>query len=152
MGPSIAERPRVNELRERKLPAKERTRVIRLATPEALQALALQKARDHLGNAAGQLRWALLKAKPDERAGLEKALAQVEAVEKAGALGKACGVSWSQTRYWRSAARAAAPLTAAPQVLSVVDRQAASAPSGALAGDLNLRVGAWRISVQRVTD
>lgn len=73
-------------------------------------------------------------------------VAALDAGVSAGALGKACGVSWSQTRYWRSAARAATPITAAPQVLSVVDRQAASA------GDLELRVGAWRISVQRVTD
>jgi hypothetical protein len=79
-------------------------------------------------------------------------VAALDAGVSAGALGKACGVSWSQTRYWRSAARAAAPVTAAPQVLSVVDRQAAPASSGALAGDLELCVGAWRISVQRVID
>ena len=79
-------------------------------------------------------------------------VAALDAGVSAGVLGKACGVSWSQTRYWRSAARAAAPVTAAPQVLSVVDRQAAPASSGMLAGDLELRVGAWRISVQRVTD
>jgi len=70
----------------------------------------------------------------------------------AGALGKACGVSWTQTRYWRSAARASARVTAAPQVLSVVDRPAAPVFSEVLEGDLELRVGAWRIAVRRVTD
>ena len=79
-------------------------------------------------------------------------LAVLDAGMPAGALGKACGVSWSQARYWRSAARAGAPMTAAPQVLSVVDRQAAPAFSGMLTGDLELRVGPWRISVQRMID
>jgi len=78
-------------------------------------------------------------------------IAALEAGVSAGALGKACSVSWSQTRYWRSAARAAGPVTATPQVLSVVDRQATACPSP-LDEDIELRVGAWRISVQRVTD
>jgi hypothetical protein len=69
----------------------------------------------------------------------------------ARALGKACGVSWSQTKHWRLAARPEAPAAAAPQVLSVVDRQAAVAPKAPV-GDLELRVGAWRISVQRQAD
>jgi hypothetical protein len=40
----------------------------------------------------------------------------------------------------------------APQVLSVVDRQAAPASSPSPDGGLDLRVGYWRISVHRVTD
>jgi hypothetical protein len=79
-------------------------------------------------------------------------VAALDAGVSAGVLGKACGVSWSQTRYWRAAARAAARVTAAPQVLSVVDPPAAPVPFGVPEEDLELRVGAWRISVQRVTD
>jgi hypothetical protein len=41
---------------------------------------------------------------------------------------------------------------AAPQVLSVVDRQAAPAYSPSPDGGIDLRVGSWRISVHRVTD
>jgi hypothetical protein len=78
-------------------------------------------------------------------------VAALDAGVSAGALGKACGVSWTQTRYWRSAARAARVL-ATPQVLSVVDPPAAPVSSGVPEEDLELRVGVWRISVQRVTD
>jgi hypothetical protein len=78
-------------------------------------------------------------------------LAALDAGVPAGALGKACGVSWSQTRYWRSAS-AGGPVTAAPQVVSVVDRQAAPVSAGVPEDVLELRVGAWRISLQRVTD
>jgi hypothetical protein len=78
-------------------------------------------------------------------------LAALDAGVPAGALGKACRVSWSQTRRWRS--HAGAPVPAAPEVLSVVDRQAVSpASSSSPDGALELRVGCWRISVQRVTD
>ena len=68
------------------------------------------------------------------------------------AIGRACGVSWSQTKRWRSAARAGAPSPATPQVLSVVDHQAAPTSAGSPEGDLELHVGGWRIIVQRVTD
>jgi hypothetical protein len=78
-------------------------------------------------------------------------VAALDAGVSAGVLGKACGVSWSQTRYWRSAS-AGGRVTAAPQVLSVVDPPAAPVPFGVPEEDLELRVGAWRISVQRVTD
>jgi hypothetical protein len=79
-------------------------------------------------------------------------LAALDAGVSASAIGEACGVSWSQSRYWRSAARAAAPVMAAPQVLSVVDRQTAPASCSSSDEGLELRVGAWRISVHRVTD
>ena len=79
-------------------------------------------------------------------------LAALDAGVPAGAIGKACGVSWSQTRYWRLAAGAGGPGPAAPQVLAVVDRPAGPARSSAPDGDLELRVGAWRISVERVTE
>jgi hypothetical protein len=79
-------------------------------------------------------------------------LAALDAGVPAGALGKACGVSWSQTRYWRSGL-AGGPVTpvAAPQVLSVVDHPAAPRSLSSAEGELELRVGAWRISLQRVT-
>ena len=72
-----------------KLPAKEQTRVIRLATPQALRALALRQAHDHVGNAAAHLRWALQKAKPEAKAALEQALQRVEALARAEELGPA---------------------------------------------------------------
>ena len=79
-------------------------------------------------------------------------VAALDAGVSASALGRACGVSWTQTRHWKSGSPAAAPVMAAPQVLSVVNRHAAAPSSGAPEGDFELRVGAWRISVQRVTD
>ena len=78
-------------------------------------------------------------------------LAALDAGVSESALGRACGVSWTQTRHWRSAAAAGVPVTA-PQVLSVVDRPAARACSSAPDGDLELRVDAWRIRVERVTE
>ena len=79
-------------------------------------------------------------------------LAALDAGVSAGAIERTCGVSWSQTRYWRSAAHAGSPVMAAPQVLSVVDRQTAPAFSTSPEGGIELRVGAWRISVHRETD
>jgi len=79
-------------------------------------------------------------------------LAALDAGVPASAIGKACGVSWSQIRYWRSAARAATPVGAAPQVLSVVDREPSPACSASAEGGLELRVGSWRISIDRVAD
>jgi hypothetical protein len=79
-------------------------------------------------------------------------LAALDAGVSAGAIERTCGVSWSQTRYWRSAARAGGPVMAAPHVLSVVDRQVAPASSPSPDGGIEMRVGSWRISVHRVTD
>ena len=81
-------------------------------------------------------------------------LAAVDAGVSAGAIGKVCGVSWSQIRYWRSAVRVGGPVTVAPQVLSVVDDQATpvSSPLPSSEGGIELRVGAWRISLNRVTE
>jgi hypothetical protein len=79
-------------------------------------------------------------------------LAALDAGEPARALRIACGVSWSQTRYWRSAASVGSAVTAAPQVLSVVDRQASPACSSSPEGGLEFRVGSWRISINRVTE
>jgi hypothetical protein len=79
-------------------------------------------------------------------------LAALDAGVSTSAIGKVCGVSWRQTRYWRSAAHAGSPVMAAPQVLSVVDRQTAPAFSTSPEGGIELRVGAWRISVHRETD
>jgi hypothetical protein len=66
-------------------------------------------------------------------------LAALDAGVSGGAIERACGVSWSQTRYWRSAAHAGGPVMTAPQVLSVVDRQAAPAFSPSPDGGLELR-------------
>jgi len=79
-------------------------------------------------------------------------LAALDAGESAGAIGKACGVSWSQTRYWRAAAGAGSAVTTAPQVLSVVERQTSPACSTSAEGGLELRVGFWRISINRVAE
>jgi hypothetical protein len=79
-------------------------------------------------------------------------LAALDAGEPASAIEKACGVSWSQTRYWRAAAGAGSAVMTAPQVLSVVDRQASPACSSSPEGGLELRVGSWRISINRVTE
>ena len=65
-------------------------------------------------------------------------------------LTEACGVSWSQATRWRSATHANDVVTPAPQVLSVVDTGAPACLSAD--GDLELRVGGWRIGVSRVTD
>jgi hypothetical protein len=62
------------------LPARERTRVVRLATPEALGALALQQARDHLGNAAAHLHWAEQTGPEGERATRGDARQRLQAV------------------------------------------------------------------------
>ena len=79
-------------------------------------------------------------------------VAALDAGVSAGAIERTCGVSWSQTRSWRSAAHAGGPVMAAPHVLSVVDRQVAPASSRSPDGGIDLRVGSWRISVHRVTD
>ena len=79
-------------------------------------------------------------------------LAALDAGGSAGAIGRACGVSWTQTRSWRAASGAGSAVTPAPQVLSVVDRPAASACSSSPDGGLELRVGFWRININRVTE
>ena len=79
-------------------------------------------------------------------------LAALDAGGSAGAIGRACGVSWTQTRSWRAASGAGGAVTTAPQVLSVVDRPAASACSSSRDGGLELRVGCWRIKINRVTE
>lgn len=79
-------------------------------------------------------------------------LAALDGGEPASALRIACGVSWTQTRSWRAAAGPGSAVTTAPQVLSVVDRQASSECSWPPEGCLELRVGAWRISINRVAE
>ncbi len=77
-------------------------------------------------------------------------IAALDAGVPASAIQKSCGVSWSQTTRWRSAVHAGDEVAAAPQVLSVVDRDAPASSSSD--GGVELRVGAWRISVNRVSD
>jgi hypothetical protein len=57
-----------------KLPAKDTTRVIRLATPSALEALGIRQAQDHLENARGHLRWAARNADAAAKPAVERAL------------------------------------------------------------------------------
>jgi hypothetical protein len=77
-------------------------------------------------------------------------VAALDAGVSATAIQKTCGVSWNQASRWRLAAHAGGEAAAAPQVLSVVERGVpASSPSD---GGVELRVGAWRISVGRVSD
>ena len=78
-------------------------------------------------------------------------LAALDAGGAATAIGRACGVSWTQTRSWRAAAGAGSAVTPPPQVLSVVDRQASPANSSS-EGGLELRVGSWRVSINRVSE
>jgi hypothetical protein len=78
-------------------------------------------------------------------------LAALDAGGAATAIGRACGVSWTQTRSWRAAAGAGSAVTPPPQVLSVVDRQASPASSSS-EGEVELRVGSWRVSINRVTE
>jgi hypothetical protein len=79
-------------------------------------------------------------------------LAALDAGEPARALRIACRVSWTQTRSWRAAAGTDSTVTMAPQVLSVVDHQASPTCSSSPERDLELRVGSWRISINRVTE
>ena len=79
-------------------------------------------------------------------------LAALDAGGSASAIGRACGVSWTQTKTWRAAAGASSVVTTAPQVLSVIDRQAPPACSSPSEEDIELRVGSWRISINRVTE
>ncbi len=78
-------------------------------------------------------------------------LAALDAGGAATAIGRACGVSWTQTRSWRASAGAGSTVRPPPQVLSVVDRQASPAGSSS-EGGLELRVGSWRVSINRVTE
>jgi hypothetical protein len=79
-------------------------------------------------------------------------LAALDAGEPASALRIACGVSWAQTRAWRAATGAGGAVTTPAQVLSVVDRQASPGCSSSPDGVLDLRVGFWRISINRVDE
>jgi hypothetical protein len=77
-------------------------------------------------------------------------VAALDAGVSASAIQRSCGVSWSQVTRWRLAAQAGDEVAAAPRVLSVVDRGAPA--SWSPDGGVELRVGAWRISVNRVSD
>jgi hypothetical protein len=77
-------------------------------------------------------------------------VAALDAGVSTSAIQKSCGVSWGQATRWRLAAHAGGEVAAAPQVLSVVDRGAPA--SSCSDSGVELRVGAWRISVNRVSD
>ena len=77
-------------------------------------------------------------------------VAALDAGVSASAIQKTCRVSWSQAKRWRLAAHAGGKATTAPQVLSVVDRGAPVSSSSE--GGVELRVGGWRISINRVSE
>ena len=79
-------------------------------------------------------------------------LAALDLGGSASAIGRACGVSWTQTRSWREAAGTVGAVTPEAQVLSVVDRPAPSACCSLPGGGLELRVGLWRIAINRVAE
>lgn len=73
-------------------------------------------------------------------------VAALNAGMPADAIGRACKVSRAQLNYWRAAAEAMPQ----PRVLSVVDGSGPAPSSPEMS--IELRVGAWRISLSRVTD
>jgi hypothetical protein len=77
-------------------------------------------------------------------------VAALEAGVSASAIEKACRVSWSQAKRWRTEAHAGDIVAPAPQVLSVVDNRAPVSSSAD--GGVELHVGSWRISLTRVVE
>lgn len=83
-----------------------------------------------------------------------QAVAAVAAGASTGAVLQACRLSWSQLTRWRQAAQSdvrtsrSAPVQAPVRVLSVVD--AAQSASGELVDEIELRIGAWHLSLRRV--
>lgn len=85
-------------------------------------------------------------------------VAAIEAGVSASAVSRACRLSWSQITSWqqesarsaRVAASAGAAAVARPRVLSVVD--AGTRQDEIHDGDLELRIGHWRLSVRRAVD
>jgi hypothetical protein len=121
---------------------------MRLSEPPSLSNASRSKRLAHLAAAFAAFRRV---NEPGRRIPLglrRQVVAALDAGVSASAIRKACGVSWSQATRWRSAAHAGGEVAAAPQVLSVVDRGAPVSASSD--GGVELRVGAWRISVNRV--
>lgn len=87
--------------------------------------------------------------------------AQVVSAVRAGvsrsSIERACGLSWSQVSRWLATVAAEAPSSrsartppvAKPRVLSVVDADAR--PLAARDADIEVRIGAWRVSLSRTT-
>jgi hypothetical protein len=73
-------------------------------------------------------------------------VAALNAGMSASAIARACKVSRAQLNYWRAAADAVPQ----PRVLSVVDDSGPAHSSSETS--IELRVGAWRISLNRATD
>jgi len=81
----------------------------------------------------------------------------IDAGISASAVGRACKLSWSQITGWQQAAtrsaRVAPPTRASavapPRVLSVVD--AGRDEDVMHDGDIELRIGHWRVSLRRVS-
>ena len=82
-------------------------------------------------------------------------IAAIDAGVSASAVSRACNLSWSQITSWQQAsarsARVAPPTSAAavarPRVLSVVDSD--TREDMMLDGDIELRIGHWRVSLRR---
>jgi transposase-like protein len=83
-----------------------------------------------------------------------QAVAAVAAGASISAVLQACRLSWSQLTRWRQAAESdvrtapPSPAEAPVRVLSVVD--AAQSVSGDLGDEIELRIGAWHVSLRRV--
>jgi transposase-like protein len=122
-----------------------------LSAPQSLPKMACAARLQHLAAAFAAFRRV---NQPGRRIPLGLRLQVVAALDAGvslSAIQKACRVSWSQVHRWRSAAHAGGTGAPAPQVLSVVD---AGVPARASSGEegVELRVGSWRISVNRVAD
>lgn len=84
-------------------------------------------------------------------------IAAIDAGASASAVSRACKLSWSQITSWQQASArsarapsASAAAVARPRVLSVVD--AGTRADVMLDGDIELRIGHWRVSLRRAVD
>ena len=85
-------------------------------------------------------------------------IAAIDAGASASAVSRACNLSWSQITSWQQASAhsarvapsASAAAIAPPRVLSVVD--AGTREDMRLDGDIELRIGHWRVSLRRAVD
>jgi hypothetical protein len=85
-------------------------------------------------------------------------VAAIDAGASKSAVGRTCKLSWAQISGWqqdavrsaRIASAASQAVAASPRVLSVVD--AVTRDDTMLAGDIELRIGHWRVSLRRAVD
>jgi hypothetical protein len=85
-------------------------------------------------------------------------VAAIDAGVSKSAVGRTCKLSWSQISGWQQAAAPSARVAPAasqaaadsPRVLSVVD--AGTRDDTLLDGEIELRIGHWRVSLRRAVD